>query len=87
MHIEMFVWHDVASGAMGRRTKFQTEDKAQLVLKVTRPGRFPEESSTATANEVSAVKLIELPKVHILHFLSTFYFLYFLLFVYGKEFI
>ena len=57
---------------MGRRTKFQTEDKAQLVLKVSRPGRVPEESSTATANEVSAVKPIELPKVHILHFLPIF---------------
>ena len=63
---------------MGKRTKFQTEDKAQLVLKVTRPGSFPEESSAATSNEESAVKPIELPNVQILHFLATHYILHFL---------
>ena len=47
---------------MGKRTKFQTEDKAQLVLKVTRP-EGDEESHVSPLNEESTENPIELPKV------------------------
>ena len=50
-------------GAMGKRTKFQTEDKAQLVLKVTRPERNVNESNVS--NDVVVVKPCELPKVYL----------------------
>lgn len=41
---------------MGRRTKFQTEDKAQLVLKIER-------SEGALYHDATSVDFSELPKV------------------------
>ena len=54
---------------MGKRTKFQTEDKAQLVLKVIRPENEGEDLSVSAFNEESSEARPELPKVCLLLYL------------------